>query len=274
VNRVDRRTVLAALAAAGLGRPGRGDRLGRIGIQLYTVRDLVRQDFEGTLAALREIGFEEVEFAGWPPGASAGEVRAMLQRTGLGAPAAHVGLDRVRDAWGPTLDFAAGAGHRWVVLPSLPAAERRTLDAYRALGGLLNRRGEEAQARGLGLAYHNHDYEFAPMEGAVPFDLLLERTAPALVAVELDLYWATRAGADPAAYFARWPGRFPLLHVKDMAADGGFTEVGQGRIDFARIFRRAGEAGTRHFLYEQDRTAGSPLASARASYRHLRALEF
>lgn len=272
-----RRSLLAALAAVGLAPAARRQRrLGRIGIQLYTVRDLVRLDFEGTLAAIREIGFEEVEFAGYPPGARAAEVRAMLGRTGLAGPAAHVGFDQVRDAWGQTLDFAAEVGHRYLVLPSLPASERATLDGYRAVAGLLDRRGDEARRRGLSLAYHNHDFEFTPIDGTVPFDLLLETTDPGLVLIELDLYWATRGGRDPVHYLTRWPGRIPLVHVKDMDREPGqgFVELGRGRIDFGRIFRSPGAAGIRHHFYEQDRTEGSPLDSARASYRFLRQLEF
>lgn len=286
-----RRTLLAALAAMGLAPPRRGeagggpaaarpdplagDRLGRIGIQLYTLRDLVRRDFEGTLAALREIGFEEVEFAGYPEGTAA-SVRAMLARTGLEAPGAHVDLGRLRDAWPATLAFARDVGHRYVVLASLPPSARATLDDYRALAELLDRRGEEARREGLTLAYHNHDYELAPIDGVVPLQLLLERTAPEAVAGELDLYWVTRAGGDPAAWIERWPGRFPLLHVKDMdrTPARGFADLGQGSIDFARIFRSARRGRTRHFFYEQDRTPGPPLDSARAGYRYLRQLTF
>jgi sugar phosphate isomerase/epimerase len=275
-----RREVVAALGGGlGLARLGGRvglDRLDRIGIQLYTVRDLVRQDLEGTLVALKEIGFAEVEFAGYPAGASAAQVRAMLARAGLDAPSGHFGLEQVRDAWEQTADFARGVGHRFVVVPSLPASDRQTLEGYRRVAELLSRRGEDARRRGMTLAYHNHDFEFLVMEGRTPFNVLLEESDPDLLKVELDLYWVTRGGRDPLRYFAQWPGRFPLLHVKDMdrAAERGFTEVGTGRIDFARIFRQAGGAGTRHFFYEQDRTAGPPLQSARASYQYLRQLTF
>lgn len=277
---MDRRTALAAAAGAvglhSLGWFPAGGTLDRIGIQLYTVRDLVAKDFEGTLAALRTIGFEEVEFAGYPAGATASAVAALLERVGLAAPSAHVDLTRIRTAWDETLDFASRAGHRYLVLAWLPAEERRTADQYRAHAEAMNRAAERARAHGIQFCYHNHDFEFTTVDGVVPYDLLLERTDPSRVRMELDLYWVTRADHDPLAYFRRWPGRFPLLHVKDMdrTPEREFTEVGRGRIDFARIFRETQGAGVRHYFYEQDRTAGPPLHSARMSYEYLRRLEF
>jgi sugar phosphate isomerase/epimerase len=249
--------------------------MNRIGIQLYTVRDQFRRDPEGTLAAVRAIGFDEVEFAGYPAGATATQVRAMLARAGLDAPSAHVPLDQVRNRWDAALDFAAGVGHGYLVLAWLPPEERRNLDQYRAVAELLNRRGEAARQRRVTLCYHNHDFEFSAVEGATPYDLLLERTDASLVQLELDLYWVTRGDRDALTYFARWPGRFPMLHVKDMerGPERGFAELGRGRIDFPRIFREAAKAGVRHYFYEQDQTAGSPLESARVSYAYLRSLE-
>ena len=277
---MDRRDVVRAFALGmtapilGLGRTL--ERIDRIGIQLYTVRGLLARDFEGTLAALRAIGFQEVEFAGYPRGASAPAVAAMLTRTGLAAPSAHIGLRELRDEWERTLEFADLVGHRYLALASVPPADRASADGYRRLAGLLNRTGERARAVGIQLAYHNHDFEFTPMDGVVPYDLLTEETDPGLVQLELDLYWTTRAGRDPVKAFARWPGRFPLLHLKDMdqTPERSFTELGRGQIDFGRILSRSKAAGARHFFYEQDRTPGSPLESARVSYAYLAALRF
>jgi len=273
-----RRDLLQTLAALGLLPLVRRhrDRLERIGIQLYTVRDLVARDFEGTLAKLRKIGFLEVEFAGYPDGMSGREVAAMLARVGLDGPSGHIGMDRIRGDWEATLDFARDAGHGYLVVASLPAADRASAEAFRRLGGELNRAGEAAKAKGIQLCYHNHDVEFQPLGDRLPYDLLLEATDPELVKFELDVYWMTHGGRDPVEYFRRWPGRFPLLHLKDMdrTPARGFTELGRGRIDFARILAGAKQGGARHYFYEQDRTPGDPLASAKVSYAYLETLRF
>jgi sugar phosphate isomerase/epimerase len=239
------------------------------------VRELARRDFEGTLAALRAIGFAEVELFEYPAGVGAADLRATLQRVGLAAPSTHVGLARLRDDWEATLDFAAAVGHRYIVLASIPEADRRTVDQYRRIAELLNRCGDASRRHGITLGYHNHAFELKPLDGVNPLELLLADTSPDLVVVELDIYWAVYGGLDPVAFLSRAASRVPLVHVKDMerGSGRGFTELGRGRIDFPSILPAARKAGTVHFFYEQDRTAGSPLESARASYGYLSRLD-
>ncbi len=240
-----------------------------IGVQLYTVRELMRQDVERTLAAVAEIGYREVEFAGYfnvPPS----RLRKILDANDLSAPAAHVGLTQLGSGWDGVLDAAGELGHRYVVTPWLPE-DQRTDAGYRRLAELCNRAGEAARERGITFAYHNHDFEFTPLGDVAPFDLLLAETDPRLVAFEMDLFWITKGGQDPLAYFERHPGRFPLVHVKDMAEDGSMVDVGQGRIDFARIFSRAPQAGIRHYFVEHDNPT-DPLASIRRSFSYLKRL--
>jgi sugar phosphate isomerase/epimerase len=203
-------------------------------------------------------------------------VKETLAAVGLDAPSAHVPLNSIRSEWSRVLDDASAIGHKYLVLAWLMPEERTSLDQYRKLAELLNASGESARARGIQLAYHNHDFEFVKLEDVTPYDLLLERTDRKNVALELDLYWIAKAGGDPFAYFAKYPGRFPLLHVKDMDATDakGFTEVGQGTIDFKRIFEKSGQAGVRHYFVEQDQTPGSPFDSIKVSYDYLRALQF
>ncbi len=260
----------AAVAVSGGRWPRAATRLAPIGIQLYTLRNLMQQDVEATLAVVAEIGYGEVEFAGYfdrPPA----RIRELLDANGLRAPAAHVGLPEPGDAWDRVLDAAAEVGHRYVVTPWIPQ-EQRTADGYRRLAESFNRAGTAARARGITFAYHNHDFEFVPQDDRLPFDVLLEETDPALVRFEMDLFWITKGGHDPLEYFARYPGRFPLVHVKDMAGDGAMVDVGHGEIDFARIFARAAQAGIRHYFVEHDDPA-DPLESARRSYAHLRDLD-
>ncbi|MEZ4455844.1 MAG: sugar phosphate isomerase/epimerase [Gemmatimonadales bacterium] len=265
-------TSLAGLAIPGLRQAGRFDRIERLGIQLYTVRELFRADPEGTLRALADAGYREVEFAGYV-GRTPAQVRRMLDAAGLEAPSAHIDLDAIEKQWEGTLAAAREIGHRYLVLAWIPAANRASLATYRAVGALLNRAGEAAARHGIRVAYHNHDFEFAPLDGGVGYDALIASLDPALVSLELDLYWMTKAGRQPLDYFARLPGRFPMVHVKDMGPKGEMRDVGAGTIDFAAIFRQREQAGIKHFFVEHDEP-GDALASARASAKYLTALRF
>ena len=250
-------------------------RLGRIGIQLYTVRREFARAPEATLIRLARLGYQEVELWGALPGTPA-EVRALLDRCGLAAPSSHVGLSALQSDGERLLDQAAVLGQRYIVVASLGRQTPTTVDDWKRIAADFNRVGESARKHNLRFCYHNHDFEFAPLEGAVPYDVLLAATDPRFVELELDLYWITKGGKDPLDYFSRWPGRFPLVHVKDMDATPRkyFTEVGRGSIDFRRIFRRAKQAGIRHYFYEQDETPGDVFASAKLSYDYLKSLTY
>lgn len=250
-------------------------KLTRIGMQLYMVRRELEKDFEGTLKRVAALGYKEVEFAGYfnhPPK----EVRAVLDRYRLTSPAGHVPLEALRGDLSETTEAAHDIGHKYILVAWLPAEERRSLDDYKRHADLFNRAGEKLKKAGLQFAYHNHDFEFEPLDGQLPFDLLLERMDPELVKLELDLYWIAKGGADPLKYFAKHPGRFHLLHVKDMdsTAQRYFTEVGRGVIDFKTIFAQARKAGVRHYFVEQDETPGSPFESLKISMDYLKRLEF
>jgi sugar phosphate isomerase/epimerase len=268
----------AGLAVLGLPRravavpPFTG--LDRIGVQLYTVRDAVQRDLEGTLARVAAIGYQEVEFAGYA-GRTAAQVRDAVRRAGLNAPSAHVPLATLGQGWSRVLDDAHTVGHRYLVMPWLDEKDRLNLDAYRRIADRLNRAGEAASRAGLRFAYHNHDFEFTPMENRLPYDVLLEATDPAHVLLELDLYWITKGGQDPLAYFARWPGRFPLVHVKDSAGppEHRMADVGAGTIEWARIFAHRKQAGIEHFFVERD-DPPDPFASIAASHGYLSDLRF
>lgn len=259
------------LAASGFVR----GRLSRIGVQLYTVRRELEKDFEGTLARVAALGYREVEFAGYF-NRPAKEVRTLLDRHRLTSPAAHIQLAALRGSLQEMIDAAGRIGHKYLLVAYLPAEERRSPDDYRRHADLFNSAGERLKRAGLQFAYHNHDFEFAPSGGVVPYDLLLERTDPRLVKMEMDLYWTVKGGASPLKYFEKHPGRFHLLHVKDMDSTPRryFTEVGRGVIDFKAIFAGAGRAGVRHYFVEQDETPGSPFDSLKLSIDYLKRLEF
>ena len=248
-------------------------RLDKVGLQLYTVRDQMKADFEGTLARVAEIGYKEVEFAGYFNHSPA-DVRAILDRHGLSAPSTHVG-DISPDAWKASLDAAHAIGHEYIVVPWIPQEKRMTLDGWKQVAAEFNRAAQAAHDAGVQFAYHNHDFEFPKMEGQVPYDILLQTTDPKLVQLEIDLYWITKAGQDPLTYFARWPGRVPLVHVKDSAGapEHKMADVGQGKIDWKRIFAKQDQAGIKHFFVEHDQPP-QPFQDIAASYNYLKTLEF
>jgi sugar phosphate isomerase/epimerase len=261
---------VAASWAAGPSAAG-GERSTPIGVQLYTVRSLLERDFEGALAAVAAIGYREVELAGYH-GRTPPDVRAALGRAGLLAPSQHVSIEAIRDGLSRVLDEAHILGSKFIVVAWIPEAQR-SLDGYHAAAELFNRAGERARAAGIGFAYHNHAFEFDRLDGRVPYEVLLERCEPRYVAFEMDLYWIVKGGGDPLAYFDRWPGRFPLVHLKDSTGPPAhrMVDVGAGRIPWKAIFARRDQAGIRHVFVEHD-APPDPLASIRRSYDYLRRL--
>ena len=265
---------LAASAVLPACRPARAtNRISKVGVQLYSVRSLMEKDVEGTLAGVAAAGYAEVEFAGYFDKTPA-EIKAMLDRHGLVSPSVHSG-NITPDAWAKALDAAHVIGHQFIVMPWIPAELRKTLDDWKRIAADFNRLAAAAKAAGLQFAYHNHDFEFPLVEGKVPYDLLLAETDPNLVKLEIDLYWITKAGQDPLTYFARWPGRIPMVHVKDGKGppDWAMTEVGSGTIDWKRIFAKSQQAGIQHYFVEHDQPA-DPIASITASCAYLKKLEF
>lgn len=246
-----------------------------IGLQLYTVRKEMEKDVEGTLAKVASLGYQEVEFAGYfnrPPA----QLKTLLRQNGLAAPSAHINLNALKNEWQKTLEVAQAMGHHYLILGYLMANERTSLDDYKSLVELLNRAGEDCQKVGIQLGYHNHDFEFETMQGQRPYDYLLQHADAKRVKMEMDLYWITKAGQAPEKYFARYPGRFELFHVKDMdnTPKQSFTEVGRGVIDFKKIFQQAKKAGVKHYFVEQDQTPASPFDSIKISYDYLSQLKF
>jgi sugar phosphate isomerase/epimerase len=265
----------AALAAAfPFPRPVGPRGLDRIGLQLYTVRAAMAKDVAGTLARVAEIGYREVEFAGYFDRAPAA-VKAALASAGLAAPAAHVGYETLGDGWDGVLDAAKTIGHAHVLVAWIPREARSDLDGWKRVAERFNRAGERAHVAGLRFAYHNHDFEFTAVDGQTPYDVLLGATDPALVGFEMDLYWTVKGGRDPLAYFAAHPGRFELVHVKDSAGppDHRMVDLGRGRIDFAAIFAKSAQGGIRHYFVEHDEPR-DPFAFCRDAFAYLRRLEF
>jgi len=288
---LDRRTFMAAMGSAVLAmRPRRTASIPRLGVQLYTVRSLLEKDFDGTLAAVAAIGFTEVEFAGYFK-QTPQQVRDSLKRHKLTAPSAHISYENLTgDAWARVIDNARTIGHRYLVNAWVEESIRNQPDAWKRIAETYNRAGDVSKRAGIQFTYHNHHFEFAPQAdaaGKLPYDILLESCDPALVKMEMDLCWITAAEKDPLEYFRRYPGRFPMVHVKGLRkipAGGAespidrvlpdITDVGHDDVvDWKRIFAEARNAGIEHYFVEHDQPK-QPLESLKASRGYLTRLQF
>jgi sugar phosphate isomerase/epimerase len=281
----NRRNFLATLGVAALGLASRDaaaaseilasrKKIKRVGLQLYTVRDLMKADLPGTLAKVAAIGYKEVEFAGYF-GHTPAQIRDLLRRNGLTSPSTHLSFDSLESGWQKQLDDAKAAGHHWVTIAYIAEEKRKTLDDWKRHAALFNRAAEQAKSAGLRFAYHNHDFEIRPIGDTRPLDLLLTSTDPKLVDYEMDLYWVVFGGGSPLDFFNRYPKRFPLVHVKDSAGppDNKMVDVGQGKIDFRQIFAQGDKAGIKHYFVEHDQPA-DPIATITNSYNFLHRLTF
>jgi len=246
-------------------------RVGKTGLQLYTVRDLMTESVAKTLQLVAKVGYQELEFAGYfnhqPK-----DLRAMLDGEGMTAPSCHLPLEAFDQGTDAIIEAALTMGHQYVVVPYLTEAQRgNSIDTYQQLAARFNQIGEALYKAGLKFAYHNHEFEFELTDQQVPYDVLLDQTDPRYVTMELDLFWTLKAKRDPLAYFAKYPGRFPLWHVKDMDQAGNFADVGKGTIDFAAIFAKADVAGLAHAFIEHDATK-DPVATISQGFTTLKSL--
>jgi len=234
-----------------------------LAIQLYTVRNALSKDVEKTLERLALLGFKNLEIYGYNGtffGKNRTEFKSILKNTGLKVISSHhrTGITDKENGtllqnWDKTLEDLNFIGSKYAVCSYLPEAER-TIENYQKLPEVLENAGKLSKQNGVQLAYHNHDFEFLKMDDENNFyDFILKNTSSDLVKMELDLYWISKAGLDPLDYFERYPKRFPLWHVKDMkSGTKDFTEIGNGTIDFKRIFEAKEKAGLEHWFVEQD----------------------
>jgi sugar phosphate isomerase/epimerase len=247
--------------------------LKNVGLELYTVRNELAKDVEGTLKKVAQIGYTEIETGSYY-GKTPKEFKAFLSGMGLSAPSILYMTSNMKKDWNKAVDQAAEAGQSFVGCAYLNADERKTVDDYKKIGELFNQSAEVCKKAGIQFIYHNHDFEFQPLEGQIPYTLLLAETDPKLVKLELDLYWATKAGQDPVALFKQYPGRFPIVHLKDMekTPDRAFAPVGTGSIDFQRILDARKIAGIEHYYVEQDVCKVPPLEAIAISFQNVKKL--
>ncbi len=284
---------LAAVAANQKAGLLRAQPLGLpIGLELFTVRHECERDFPGTLEKVAAIGYKEVELFDFY-GRKASEIRRLLSSAGLVAPSSHTlsyslrpryQLSEAKSRWEPLIEYAGEIGVRYLGGSVGDVSKLNPLDDYKRLADLMNATGEQCKRAGLQFAYHNLNVEFREHDGVVPYDWLLRHTDPQSVQLEIDCYWLTRAGRDPVEYFKKYPGRIPLLHIKDRKpgyapttdpdpGPGPFTEVGRGCIDWKRILAAASGGGLRHYYVEQDFCDRPVFKSLEMSYNYLKNLK-
>ena len=251
-----------------------------IGLQLYSVRNLLPRDFDGTLQKLAAAGYREVEAAGYFD-KTAGDFGNAMQRAGLKCVSTHHQLVQLKTQFDQLIEYGQAIGLEYIICSSANVHRDPTrkgdlnLDDWRYVADQFNAIGEKVKAAGMTFGYHNHTVEFASENGVVYFDELLKRTDPKLVHFEMDCGWVVVAGRNPVEYLSRYPERFPLLHVKDMIKqpDGKWRNVvmGKGTIDYRPIFRAA--TGLKHYFIEQEEFEGDPIAELRENVEFMRKLD-
>lgn len=308
----------AALTAAAtmsryLEAQARPDAIPRVGLQLFTIPKMLDKDLEGSLRTVAQIGYRELELYGPYPfsadeawqrwrsltpdlgfagsgyfGLDARRFRELLDRHGLSVPSMHVDLVTLETRLDRLIDAASQTGTQYAGLSAIPDERRRTLDDYRRMADVFNELGSRMAQAGMRLLYHNHGYGLKPVDGKIPLRVLIERTDPRYVVLELDMYWTAAGGADPKAMLDDYPGRYRLIHLKDMRqavrfeGDGGdaaqwmklfsyMTNAGQGVLDVGAVVGHARRAGVEHYIVEYDR-APDPEAALRASFSYLSSL--
>jgi sugar phosphate isomerase/epimerase len=259
------------------------------GLALYTVRDDMETNAKATLQAVADAGYKNVEAAGYQDGKFYGMTPAafkkQLKDLGLHPISTHQGSVTLENADAMIADVKA-AGFKYFVIPVPPMGLFKFDNASQTMGmtggaanlaNILNTLGAKCKKAGLKLLYHNHDFELKKdADGIVTLDYLLEHTDPSEVNFQMDLFWMTKAGADPVAYFEKYPGRFKIWHVKDMDTQGRFAPVGTGTIDFKRILAQKKLSGMKYYMVEQDRTFDNmkPLEAIKISHAALKKIGF
>ena len=248
-----------------------------LGVQLYTVRNIINQDPATVLHEIQDIGYTEVECTS----GNLNQIWPALKQTGLRAVSVHLGGLESGDTLNSTLADLKKRGFEYAVVPYLDIVKGGA-DGLKRIAGSLNEMGEKAVAQGMTFCYHNHAHDFSPLGGPNALELLLKQTNPQYVQLELDVFWVTVAGLDPVKILQQYGGRVPLVHLKDKSKSfaktqfsenvphAAFASVGSGSVDFPAILSIAAASGVRHYFVEQDETPGDPIAALRSSYDYLK----
>jgi sugar phosphate isomerase/epimerase len=250
-----------------------------LGVQLYTVRHQAEKDLPDVLAAIRQIGYEEVETYGDMYSRPAAELKRLVHDHGLRVPSGHFEYDEIESK----LEYAAALGVDYIICPDLPEPMWTSLDGFKQGADQFNKWGEQIRRMGMRFGFHNHNYEFRRFGDTTGFDVLISRSDPNLVSLEMDCYWIVQAGQDPLQMFSRLGGRIKMLHLKDRKpgyqvsltpnnSSMHMTPVGAGTINWKAILDAAQRNGVQHLFVEQDEGDLPPLKELAISYRNLQPL--
>lgn len=277
--------MLCATLFLNLGCSSGPQRVEKVGLQLYTL-GMEIEDIENALIQVKEAGYDQVEFAGTYYNKTPQEIKEILERTGLTSPANHARNLTSEEGLAQSINDALIIGHKYLVMPMLPGLSYGpmgarpeeqvviTMEQADDYVETLNGIGQKCSEAGLHFIFHNHQGEFVKIEnGELLYDYFLQQTNQKYVNFEIDLAWAIAAGADPVAYFEKYPGRFPLFHVKDIDGNKMPCVVGEGIIDFAPIFAKSKLAGVKYYIVEQD-MAPDPIVNVTDSVRYLKNMKF
>ncbi len=250
-----------------------------IGLQLYSLREDIKKDFDKTIAVVAPMGYKYIEAANYADGKFYGlspkEFKSKVEAAGLTVLSSHtnrtlpvdnmssINWDEIWQWWDVCIDAHKAAGMKYLIIPSMPRNIKK-LDILKDYCNYYNKIGEKCKAKGLKFGYHNHAFEFVKIEDKMMYDYLLENTNPSLVLFQMDVYWVVKGGESPVEYFKRYPGRFELLHLKD------YKELGQsGMVGFDAIFNNIDQAGTKYLVVEVEKYNYSPEESVKRSLDYL-----
>ncbi|MBC7912575.1 MAG: sugar phosphate isomerase/epimerase [Pyrinomonadaceae bacterium] len=258
--------ILPNLAEAAILKKSR-----RVGVQLYTIRKEMLADAAGTLKKLAVLGYKEIESARSDKGNYYGlqpkEIKKITQDLGISLVSGHVHID---NDWQQSVDAAAEAGQHYLICSSMPTSGQ-TVENYQRNADVFSKAGEDCKKANIIFGYHNHSIEFDKVDGLVLYDILLDRTDPDLVSMELDLGWVVASGIDPLKYFDKYPGRFPLWHLKDMdLVKKVSTEFGKGEVNISQMFDYEKKSGMKHFFVEQEEYSTTPFESLKYNFDYLK----
>jgi sugar phosphate isomerase/epimerase len=251
-------------------------RLSRIGLELYSVRDAMKADPEGTLAKIRLMGYDDVELL-WSFnnfGRTTEQVRDALKKEGLRAPSAHIAPETLLKDWEKSLETARILGHQYLIVPSLPAETNRSIDAWRVWADRFNNAGATASRYGVWLAFHNEPNHMPPIGGQIPYDVFIQNTDPSVVRLQLDVGNMIMGGGDPLRYLQRYKDRYFSFHIKDITPDRkSDTDLGKGNVAISTLLAAIPDVQGKPCYVEQEGVA-DPMGAAARNYLFLKNLEF
>lgn len=271
---------LSVIAGSSFMHPnGATSKLKEIGLIVNVIEAELKKDWQGTLRAVAEMGYNNLEFSNYF-GDSREQFKKFMKEIGLKplSGGSSLGQMKKEDVLQKMIDDALYLEKKYLICywPWMDSGDNKKLDDFKKAAEEMNKLGEQVNKAGLRFAFHNHDKEFVGVEGYQwGYEVFLKETDPAKVAMLLDLYWITKGGGDPVQLLKQYPNRFELFHVKDMdkTAERSFTCPGYGIIDFKTIFAEAKKAGVKHYIVEIDK-APNPMECIRDSYTYLKNLRF